>query len=72
MSRDRTLISDVTLAYGHFDERYQQAAGRGDHDRADEALSVKQEIERCVQVHEVSTSWRSTIAAILKREAEQK
>jgi hypothetical protein len=69
MSRDRTILGEVTTAYGQFSERYQQAAHRGDYDRADEALSVMQEIERCVAVNETSTSWRNTIAGIRKKEA---
>jgi hypothetical protein len=64
----RTILGDVTLAYGQFNERYRQATHRGDYDRADEALSVMQEIERCVSVNETSTSWRNTIAKLIARE----
>jgi len=59
----RTVLSDVTIAYGHFRERYEQAMCRGDYDRADKALSVMQEIERCVSVKETSSSWRSAVIA---------
>lgn len=58
----RTILSDVSLAYGHFRERYEQALHRGDFDRADDALSVMQEIEHCVSVNEISTSWRRAVA----------
>jgi hypothetical protein len=68
----RSVLSDVALAYGHSKQNYERAAGRGDFDRADEAMSEMQEIERCVHVHETSTSWRSTISARLKREAAQR
>lgn len=57
----RTVLSDVSVAYGHFRERYEQAMRRGDHERADNALSVMQEIERCVSVKETSTAWRRVV-----------
>lgn len=60
----RTILCDVVEQYGQFRERFEQAMRRGDYDRADDAMSVMQEIERCVAVNEVSTSWRRTIAAI--------
>lgn len=68
----RTILCDVTLAYGQFRERYDQAMHRGDYDRADNAMSVMQEIERCVSVNETSTAWRKTIADIRKREGDRK
>lgn len=66
----RAMLADVTVVYGQFNERYQQAARRGDYERADEALSVMQEIERCVVINELSTAWRRTVAKIRLREAE--
>lgn len=68
----RTILGDVSLAYGQFNERFQRAASRGDFERADEALSVMQEIERCVSVNETSMSWRKTIANLIAREAARK
>jgi hypothetical protein len=65
----RTILGDVSLAYGQFSERFRQATRRGDFERADEALSVMQEIERCVSVNEVSTAWRKVVTAIVNREA---
>jgi hypothetical protein len=41
---------------------------RGDYERADNAMSVMQEIEKCVSVNETSTAWRKTIAAIKQGE----
>jgi hypothetical protein len=68
----RTILCDVTLAYGQFSDRYQQAMRRGDFERADDAMSVMQEIERCVTVNETSTSWRRTIEDICRREASRR
>lgn len=65
---NRSTLADVSAAYGHFSLRRDQALHRGAHDRADDAIDVLKEIERCVQVKEVSTSWRTTIADIQKRE----
>lgn len=64
----RAILCDVTQAYGQFRARYDQAMHRGDYDRADDAMSVMQEIERCVTVHETSTAWRRSIATIRKDE----
>ena len=68
MTGARTILADVTLAYGQFRERYEQGMRRGDYDRADEAMSVMQEIERCVAVNEISVAWRKTIAAQIEKE----
>lgn len=65
----RAIIEDVALHYGHARERYNQAMRRGDFPRADDAMSLMQEIERCVTVVEVSTSWRRTVEERNAREA---
>jgi hypothetical protein len=67
MSRSNVL-ADISVAYTDSQRRYQQYADRGNHDKADEYLSEMQEMERCIQVHETSTSWRRTIAARIARE----
>jgi hypothetical protein len=69
MSR-HTVLQDLTMAYHESRVRFEQYADRGQHDRADEYLAEMQEMERCVQVQEVSTSWRRTIEARKRREAE--
>lgn len=61
MSGGRTILADVSMHYGHARQRYEQAMRRGDHDRADDSMALMQEIERCVTVIEVSTSWRATV-----------
>lgn len=71
MSGGRTILGDVTLHYGHARERYTQAMRRGDHSRADDAMSLMQEIERCITVVEVSTSWRRTVEERDAREARE-
>lgn len=55
---NRSILKDVALAYLQANERYEQATRRGDFDRADDALSDMQTIERCVSVNETSTAWR--------------
>lgn len=55
----RSVLEDVAMAYVQSRQSYDRAAGRGDTERADQALSEMQEIERCVTVHENSTSWRT-------------
>lgn len=56
----RSLLGDVSIAYFHARQRFEQSSNRGDVDRADEALADMQIIERCVTVHESSTEWRTT------------
>lgn len=65
----RTVLADVARDYGQFRNRYERAMDRGDRERADEAMSVMQEIENCVHVNEISTAWRRTVASIRSREA---
>jgi hypothetical protein len=67
MSRGRSSFGEAARAWVAFDDRYRRDMGR-DTEKSDEALSVVLEIERCHTVHETSTSWRSAIAAIFKRE----
>lgn len=55
----RKVLEDVASAYMASRQSYDRAAGRGDTERADQALSEMQEIERCVTVQENSTSWRT-------------
>jgi hypothetical protein len=55
----RSVLEDVAMAYVHSRQSYDRAASRGDTERADQALSEMQEIERCVTLHETSTSWRA-------------
>lgn len=64
----RTVLADVSAAYVESRDRYDRAMRR-DPDVADEYLSEMQEIESCVQVIEVSTAWRRTIAKRREREA---
>ena len=68
MNIQRSILADVTREYGQFRERYDQAVGRGDYDRADEAMSVMQTIENCVHMNETSTHWRRMVDEIRKRE----
>lgn len=55
----RSVLEDVAVAYVGARQNYDRAAGRGDIERADQALSEMQEIERCISIHETSTSWRT-------------
>lgn len=55
----RKVLEDVASAYMASRQSYDRAARRGDTERADQALSEMQEIERCVTVKENSTSWRA-------------
>lgn len=64
----RSVLADVTAAYSESRTRFEQYADRGEHDRADDYMSEMQEIEACVTVIELSTSWRRTIETRLKRE----
>lgn len=64
----RTVLADVSAAYMESRDRYDRAMRR-DPNVADEYLSEMQEIECCVQVVEVSTAWRRTIAKRKDREA---
>lgn len=59
----RTLLFDVSTEYLRASESYERHASRGDVERADEALSRMQELERCVSVTEHNTSWRRRTGA---------
>lgn len=69
---DRSLLCDVADAYYHIRQRFLQYSRRGDTERADEAFSEMQEIERSIQIREVTPGWRQTVAARLRREAERR
>lgn len=64
----RTILADVTAAYTESRQRFERHAHKGQHDQADIYMSEMQEIERCVHINEISTSWRRTIGARWKRE----
>lgn len=72
MSGSRTILRDVSTAYGHFEQRRDQALSRGHRDKADEAISVLKTMEECVQIKEVSTAWRREIEEIQRRESENR
>lgn len=56
-----SILADVTLAYGHSRDRYERAMGRGDQDRADDAMSEMQQIENSITVIETNTEWRAVL-----------
>lgn len=53
----RTILRDAAVAYFHSLQRYEQHFGR-DEEKADEALSEMQQMERDLTVVESGTSWR--------------
>jgi hypothetical protein len=57
-----SILADVALAYGHSRDRYVRAMGRGDTDRADDAMSEMQQIENSITVVETNTAWRAMLS----------